>query len=304
MDPGYVSFEENFARRLPLELKQMVFKWAVVGNSNDIEINFDNIVSPEPSSALGFLAKLKVSYPCDVYNEAIQYLAKPMFRWVFTSDSEPHRYLLKVFHKQAPSELREQIQHVYLRRMRVASLVNSMEFPINTPDRWDLKLPNRSDYSEYLQRIVGKKRYRSLPDFVSPILSDFKLGMTLLPRTLPFITKLEIGLDLYDCAFLNCIHHPFIDSWSKRDVTFPHAQLEIFDYILPLKSFKNISEVDIRVLWGDYFGQGNAIHGEEEKNVKQEMQESFVHFLREVVPAKCITSHDGDKIPMHSPSKR
>lgn len=128
------TFEDSFARRMPLEIKQMVFKWAVSNNDNndeddnitdiEVELAHDNKQSLK-SPALDLLATLAKWYLADVYKEAALYLTIQSFRWVFISNSEPYHSLLSVFYKKVPFDIRKRIKHVYLRKLRVLSLVDS-----------------------------------------------------------------------------------------------------------------------------------------------------------------------------------
>ncbi|EMD94206.1 hypothetical protein COCC4DRAFT_190485 [Bipolaris maydis ATCC 48331] len=131
------TFEDNFARRMPLELKHMVFKWAVSNNVDnggvtdiEVELAHDNKQSLK-SPALDLLASLAQRYPADVYKEAAEYLTTRWFRWVFISHKEPHNSLLAAFYKQVPFDIRKRIKHIYLRKLRVTSLIHREKFPVN-----------------------------------------------------------------------------------------------------------------------------------------------------------------------------
>ncbi|KAJ5026612.1 hypothetical protein J3E72DRAFT_385585 [Bipolaris maydis] len=156
------TFEDNFARRMPLELKHMVFKWAVSNNVDnggvtdiEVELAHDNKQSLK-SPALDLLASLAQRYPADVYKEAAEYLTTRWFRWVFISHKEPHNSLLAAFYKQVPFDIRKRIKHIYLRKLRVTSLIHREKFPVKYGHLMPLRLPKLPDYSDYLQRLDGE----------------------------------------------------------------------------------------------------------------------------------------------------
>jgi hypothetical protein len=135
-----------------------------------------------------------------MYGQALQYLTDPTFRWDFVSDTQPHWFLLMAFQSQVPLEIRERIKHVYLPRVTARGLVNPAALP---PDiiheiGMIILLPPTSAYSAYFQRIDEYDSQDGAKMTVS-IKSDISVGMTLLPRALPSIDKLDIGLDICDC---------------------------------------------------------------------------------------------------------
>lgn len=291
------TFEDNFARRMPLEIKHMVFKWAVSGNGDkggitdiEVELAHDNKQSLK-SPALDLLATLARWYPADVHKEAVGYLTSPLFRWVFISDKEPHHSLLAVFRKQISTRIRKRIKHVYLRKLRVSSLIHKAEFPITNGDLESLELPQVSDYSDYLRRI-DKDGTRNLSDVRLAVLEEILEGMLLLPRALPSITKFDVGLDIFDCL-LEVQHFEQSLSSLIDELQADPQDLSLYAAysiaIWPFKRLRGVSNINIQVVWDNHFRQEADLGATDEE--KEKLQDIFVTFMRRQIPAKSITSY-------------
>jgi hypothetical protein len=300
MIPEHDTFQEAFDRRMPLELKQMVFEWAIKDNdnsdaneaSNDIQIRLaDNDPQSLKPSAVDFLAILKNSYSATVYNEAVEYLTESLFRWVFISDSVPHRFVFAVFRKQVPPEIRECIQYVYLRGLGMASLTKPTRLQEQNGNLICIQMAQWSAYSNYLKSI-DTKMHVDTNEIRQAIMQDIRGGLTLLPYVLPSINKIDIDLDIYD--WVAQIH----DSW------FPLSQmlgflrgspkstlLSFWTAMVPFKTLKNISEVDIRVVWNPQLEQSGSTPDTLDDEQREVIQNAYIKVLRGLLPAKSITGH-------------
>jgi hypothetical protein len=135
-------FEEAFEKLLPTELKHMIFKFATTDedNTNELHVKLaaDQASSPTlQSSAIALLGNLKKHKSmATMYDQALQYLTDPTFRWVFISDAQPYRFLLVAFRNQVPLEIRERIKHVYLPKVSVEGLVDPATLPQVRSIRW------------------------------------------------------------------------------------------------------------------------------------------------------------------------
>ncbi|EUC47673.1 hypothetical protein COCMIDRAFT_3465 [Bipolaris oryzae ATCC 44560] len=291
------TFEDNFARRMPLEIKHMVFKWAVSNNGGDgaitdIEVDLarDNKQSLK-SPALDLLAALAQCYPADVYKDATEYLTTPWFRWVFISHEEPHNSLLSAFYKQVPFDIRKRIKHVYLRKLRVTSLIHRQEFPVKWGMMLPLRLPKLADYSDYLRRIDGEGS-RKKTKVCLALVEDIPHGIALLSLMLPSIKKLDVGLDVFDYL----LEIRIVASTLSTLVADFREDPNIFSIytaytaaILPLKGLRRISKISMRVVWDNHFEQGDD--DDPSNGEKEELQELLFNFLRKEIPAKSITSY-------------
>jgi hypothetical protein len=294
-----LSFEEAFEKLLPTELKQMIFKFTATDedNTNELHVKLaaDQASSPTlQSSAIALLGNLKKHKSmATMYDQALQYLTDPTFRWVFISDAQPHRFLLVAFRNQVPIEIRERIKHVYLPKVSVEGLVDPATLPQGTIHQtgWIMLLPPTSRYSAYFQRI-DPDQSQDVAKIIVAMKTDISLGTTLLPCVLPSIDRLDIGLDIGECIG---------QSTSDQDVFSTVLKLRkgsrsfmvgpLMSTLTPLVHLKNIADVDIRVFWNDHYQRGRTFADTLNKALQEEVQDLYIREFKQQVPAKSVTSH-------------
>ncbi|EOA89078.1 hypothetical protein ACJQWK_06045 [Exserohilum turcicum] len=290
---GALTFPEAFAQKMPLELKQMVFNQIAIGDTNDIEIKLaDEYSQTLESPVLDLLADLKRWYPEDVYIAAIYYFTGLQFRWVFVSDHEPYRKLFRIFRKQIPIEVRERIKHIYLRRVRLASLMNQVQLLFNSlPHSDETQLPHISDYPRYLQPIVEKLPQVQGLDIFHAILLEIRSAMLLLPHAIPSLDKLDLGLEISDCLItLHSQGKLYRYSRFISQDTGTNAIDGLVITLSPLKTIANISQLNIRIIW-----DSNLEHDTKRIKITDKKEEytknSVIKALHKEIPAKSITGH-------------
>ena len=291
MSPKDMSFAKAFDELLPLEIKQMIFKWAASDNSSDIQIRLlhDN-EGQLHAPAVDLLTKLKDQYSTKAYHQAVEYLTGSMFRWTFNSDTQPHRYLLRAFRNSVPMEVRQRIKHAYLPRVTVYGLINPAT---RSTSFKNLRMPNPSvpePYSDYFTRL-GATPFLDWVVLIIQIKKDNAGGMQLLPIALPSLKKLDLGLDILDCLE----RKPEL----MTDDTFVRS--EDWMYLLQcsplsggfgaLANLTEIANLDIRVIWYDFLDKKRnfpGFSGEIEKKAHVFLMETFCLSLP---AAKSIVGH-------------
>ena len=277
MSPKDMSFAKAFDELLPLEIKQMIFKWAASDNSSDIQIRLlhDN-EGQLHAPAVDLLAKLKDQYSAKAYYQAVEYLTGSTFRWTFSSDTQPHRYLLRAFRNSVPMEVRQRIKHAYLPRVTVYGLIN----PATQSTSFEnLRIHNPSipiPYSDYFTRLGAMTSF-NWTLMVVQIKKDITGGMQLLPIALPSLKKLAIGLDPIDCLE----RHP--KQITHRDIRPDDLSSRITWGPLPggfgaLANLTEIANLDIRVIWYDFLDKKRnfaGFSGEIEKKAHVFLMETF-----------------------------
>jgi hypothetical protein len=197
------------------------------------------------------------------------------------------------FRSQVPLEIRERTKHVYLPQVSAEGLVNPATLPQDTIHEIGLPilLPPTSAYSAYFQRI-DKNHSQDDVKIIVAIKSDLSVGMTLLPRALPSIDKLDIGLDICECMsqsmgdvnVYSAVYH-----FRKGNRSFTVGSL--MSTLSPLAHLNNVADVDIRVFWGDHYQRGGTFIDTLNKPIQEEMQDLYIWELKQQIPAKSITSH-------------
>ncbi|KAI4607722.1 hypothetical protein J4E80_009463 [Alternaria sp. BMP 0032] len=243
-----MSFAKAFDELLPLEIKQMVFKWAASDNGGKIHIrllhdNEDRLHAP----AVDLLAKLKDQYSAKVYYQAVEYLTGSMFRWTFNSDTQPHRYLLRAVRDSVPMEVRQRIKHVYLPRVTVKGLINPDTLSTSLEDLQLMEVGSLLDYSDYFTRL-GAKAASNCDSIVMKIKRDLAGGISLLPHTLPSLERLDLGLDIIDCCQTKgfALHRP------QDEILGLLGFGPLTGGLGALANLKDITSLDVRVYWDDF----------------------------------------------------
>jgi len=250
MSPKDMSFAKAFDELLPLEIKQMIFKWAASDNSSEIQIrllhgNEGQLHAP----AIDLLTKLKDQYSSKAYYQAVEYLTGSTFRWTFSSDTQPDRYLLRAFRNSVPMEVRQRIKHAYLPRVTVYGLINPATRSTSFEHLQTVNPSILMPYPDYFTRL-GAKAASDYSSIVMKIKRDIAGGISLLPHILPSLEKLDLGLDIIDCCQTN-----------PKDLAQYCPQDEILGLLgfgplrgglEALANLKDITSLDVRVYWGDF----------------------------------------------------
>ena len=288
-----ISFAKAFGELLPLEIKQMIFKWTASDNSSEIQIrllhdNEDRLHAP----AVDLLAKLKDQYSAKAYYQAVEYLTGSMFRWTFSSDTQPHRYLLRAFRDSVPMEVRQRIKHAYLPRVTVYGLINPATRSISFENLPWVNPSIQMPYSDYFTRLGATTSFSSHL-VVMHIKKDIAGGMQLLPITLPSPKKLDISLDIIDCLQRNpedAIQHKvtrFID-WMNLLQSGPLA-----GGFGALANLAGIASLDIRVIWDDFLNKKRNFEGTCSGEIEKKAHDLFMEAL-------CLSLPDAESIVGHS----
>jgi hypothetical protein len=285
MSPKDNSFSEAFDKLLPLEVKQMIFKWAASNNTSDIQIsllhdNEDRLDAPAVDSA-------------DVYTQAVQYLTGLAFRWTFISDSQPHRFLLRDFRISVPAEVRQLIEHVYLPRVTVYGLTNSVTQSISLEDLQIRHRPGPIHYSDYLTRLGAASVSSYSGTILVQIKRDIAGGISLLPLVLPSLNKLDLGLDIIDC-----LHRNILSLHSNVTLSY-QSQPHLNDGPLTaglgaLGKSEAIPGLDVRVIWKDFLKKDQTFEINFTEDVEKASQDSYINALGLSAPVKSVVSHSDD----------
>jgi len=292
MSPKDMSFAKAFDELLPLEIKQMIFKWAASDNSSDIQIRLlhDN-EGQLHAPAVDLLTKLKDQYSAKAYHQAVEYLTGSTFRWTFSSDTQPHRYLLRAFRNSVPMEVRQQIKHAYLPRVTVYGLINPATQSTSFEHLQMVSPSILMPYSDYFTRLGAMTTYEEL-FIVMRIRNDIAGGIQLLPITLPSLKKLDLSLDIIDC-------------WRRqpeRAIRVRVTRSEDWMYLLQcsplpagvgaLANLAGIANLDIRVIWDDFLEKKRNFAGTCSGEIEKKAHVIFMEALRSSLPAaRSIVGH-------------
>jgi hypothetical protein len=294
MSPKDNSFPESFDKLLPLEVKQMIFKWAASDNDSEIQIsllhdNEDRLDAP----AVDPLAKLKHEYSADVYTQAVQYLTGPAFRWTLISDSQPHRFLLRAFRISVPAEVRQLIEHAYLPRVTVYGLTNSVTQSISLEDLHIMHRPGSTHYSDYLTRRGAASVSYNYYMILTQIKRDIAGGVSLLPLVLPSLNKLDLGLDIIDC-----LHRDMLNPQRNATLTYRNQpQLSHGPLIAGLGALgksEAITGLAVRVIWKDFLKKDQTFEINFTEVVEKALQDSYIKALGLSAPVKSVVSYSDD----------
>ena len=283
-----MSFAKAFDELLPLEIKQIIFKWAANDNSSEIQIrllhdNDDRLHAP----AVDLLTKLKDQYSAKLYNQALEYLTGSIFRWTFSSDTQPHRYLLRAFRNSVPMEVRQRIKHAYLPRVTVYGLINpatqSTSFENLGLSEPSIPRPH-SDYFTRLGATTSSTTFDRLL-MIMQIKKDIAGGMQLLPITLPSLTKLDLRLDIIDCLQRN----------PEDAIQFEATCLVDWMNLLQsgplpggfgaLANLVGIANLDIRVIWDDFLDKKRNFAGRCSGEIEKKAHDILMKALCLSLPA-------------------
>ncbi|KAI4648097.1 hypothetical protein J4E93_004508 [Alternaria ventricosa] len=292
MSPKDMSFAKAFDELLPLEIKQMIFKWAASDNSSEIQIrllhdNEDRLHAP----TVDLLAKLKDQYSAKAYCQAVEYLTGSMFRWTFSSDTQPHRYLLRVFRNSVPMEVRQRIQHAYLPRVTVRGLVNPDTLSTSLEDLEMMEMGLLLDCSDYLTRLSAKATSDST-SIVMKINRDIAGGISLLPHILPSLKKLDLGLDVIDCCLANPDDLRLCRQGRIKGLL---RYGPLTGGLGALANLKDVTSLDVRVYWNDFL-HDEQLNGSDfiTANGKQWRDHIIKALCLSLPAAKSIVGHPED----------
>ncbi|KAI4658542.1 uncharacterized protein J4E79_006948 [Alternaria viburni] len=280
MSPKDMSFARAFDELLPLEIKQMIFKWAASDNSSEIQIRLlhDN-EGQLHAPAVDLLAKLKEQYSAKAYYQAVD-------------DTQPHRYLLRAFRNSVPMEVRQRIKHAYLPRVTVKGLINPDTLSTSLEDLQMMEVGSLLDYSAYFTRL-GAKATSDDASIVMKIKRDIAGGISLLPHILPSLEKLDLGLDVIDCCQIN-----------PRVLALYRPQGEILGLLRygpltvglgALANLKDVTRLDVRVYWNDFLHKGQLSRRDFIKANETQYRDHIMKTLCLSLPAaKSIVGHPED----------
>lgn len=283
---------------LPLELRQSIFQYAATGSFEhyEIEVTYTlNDPSHEKlgtlhSQALSVLGKLrKVSKR--VYEGAVDCLTSPRFRWVFNSNSQPHKYLILALRKSVDQKLLARIG--YLRLSRVTFLDHALPAPfvINNDSRIHKTALDRAmTTSAYIKRLSLSPSY-GLNHYIAQVNRDIGYAMMLLPHTTPTLRRLDIELDVADCLSTT---HDFMNRINHKPNSPPHWPTKNQCIIYHLGAFANAQVaggIELHLLWKDYGVRARMPNHEFSDDFAKALQESFAEALRRRLSFKSVTSH-------------
>jgi hypothetical protein len=259
---------------------------AASDDSDDIEIRLthddENMLR---APALDLLEELKLEYSAELYTQASQYLTGPTFRWVFVSDTQPHRYLLRAFREHVPKGIRDMITRVYLPHVTARGYTR----PSAGYHNIDLNIPHSWNYDHYFIRI-DPVRKGDWSHIMRAIRKDIGFGITLLAHVLPSIKRLDIGLDVLDCVPSLSYHIRMLGpGWPNTENGGP-----LLEQMIPLKNLKTIGDIDVRICWDDFFQQDRIPDTPLARDTDTDWQRRFMDKLVKHIPANSIIGHSKD----------
>ena len=148
-----------------------------------------------------------------------------------------------------------------------------------------------SAYSAYFERIATNHSQDDAKITLA-INIDFSVGMTLLPRALPSMEKLDIGLDIFECMCpsmgdANVYSAVYNFRKDRRSLTVG----PLMSTLNPPAHLNSVTDVNIRVFWGDHYQRGRTFSDTLNKPIQEGMQDLYIWELKQQIPAKHITSH-------------
>lgn len=162
----------------------MVFVWAADQVGADISITLADdqisILAPVVDS-LQYLSRISTSLCC----QAADFFTRPRYRWMFISNDQPHRYLLRAFHDQITADIRSKNHRVCLNHVALRNLLEPSLPGTSFAEYCMLGSYSGSSYaSRYIRRIDPQLRADD-HKLLNSMRLDVNIGLVLLARVLP-----------------------------------------------------------------------------------------------------------------------
>lgn len=287
---------------LPLELRQDIYL-CVAGDLHKreiyVEFTLSGHVAEESgtlySPALELLSRLHhVSE--HYYHEAFEYLTSISVLWVFVSEAQPHKYLLRALREGVHKKVLQHITRVRFARVTIMGHTQPSLGKLDGGSHDELlKIRPLPAYLNYLgvgstRSPVGQRIYDG-NGLRMKVENDIAYGFTLLPLHLPALRRLHIELDILDCLtgtnFCGLLDQAIRRPHARKFYFFDHTSM-IAD-LVRIGHLRSAGMIEVQIHWRDFGFRGRMVDNRIlTDELFEKLQVDLIERLRDQMPVRRI----------------